>query len=127
MLRITDESSVPEMRTRSILFIRSDIKIECVSILEEVQFCIPTTKCVSLLMYKIVPEGTCSHKLYADLGGFVVFWEHPIFLLLKLIKDVILWVYTTIPVGFTSLCIILAIFWPFYSLVEIIPKALHSD
>ena len=44
------------------------------------------------------PEGTCSQVL--DFGWFVAFWES-IFSILKLIKIVFLWVYYTIPIGFS--------------------------
>ena len=38
-----------------------------------------------------------------DIGSFVAFWEHEIFMGLKSIKNLMLWVYYTIPFGFNLL------------------------
>ena len=61
---------------------------------------ISTTWWVSLLVDKGVPEGTCSQVLRSTLVDFSVLRASK-FAVLKLIEIVILWVYYTIPLGFS--------------------------
>ena len=96
-IRITDEGSVPQMRIWSIFLIKSALK-----------WCIHLSR--SLFFYfnylvsvtaggPVSPRGHTQPSSTVDFGWFVAFREHQIFL--KFIEIVILWVYYTIPVGFT--------------------------
>ena len=61
---------------------------------------------MSLLVDQWVPEGTCSQVLWSTLVVRSV-WRASKLFVLKLIENGILWVYHTIPVGFS-------LFWHFW-------------
>ena len=97
-LRITEEGSLPEMRIWSILLIKSDLK-----------WCIHLSKSLFLYFNYLVsvtaggpesPRGHMSPSSTVDFGWFVAFESIKIFRV-KIDLNCNLWVYYTIPFGFS--------------------------